>query len=99
MDYKPNNRRTFFVLAAGILLVILLALLITNLSGNKVEVISYDRLVTEIKEGKVAGIYFTGSYTVNVLYASETDEKNIENFKSGKFANAWSNTATISPKR
>ena len=88
MDYKPNNRRTFFVLAAGILLVILLALLITNLSGNKVEVISYDRLVTEIKEGKVAGIYFTGSYTVNVLYASETDEKNIENFKSGKFANA-----------
>ena len=52
------------------------------------EVISYDRLVTEIKEGKVAGIYFTGSYTVNVLYASETDEKNIENFKSGKFANA-----------
>ena len=88
MDYKPNNRRTFFVLAAGILLVILLALLITNLSGNKVEVISYDRLVTEIKEGKVAGIYFTGSYTVNVLYASETNEKNIENFKSGKFANA-----------
>ncbi len=88
MDYKPNNRRTFFVLAAGILLVILLALLITNLSGNKVEVISYDRLVTEIKEGKVAGIYFTGSYSVNVLYASETDEKNIENFKSGKFANA-----------
>ncbi len=80
MDYKPNNRRTFFVLAAGILLVIFLALLFTNLRGNKVEVISFDRLVTEIKEGKSAGIYFSGSYTDNVLYASQTNGKNIQNF-------------------
>ena len=79
MEGKPNTKRIIFIVIAAIVVIVLLALLITNLNRSSVEKLSYDELLEQIESGNVSGIYFTDSYTVNVLYKSETDERNIAN--------------------
>ena len=86
MEGKPNTKRIIFIVIAAIVVIVLLALLITNLNRSSVEKLSYDELLEQIESGNVSGIYFTDSYTVNVLYKSETDERNIANFEQGRFA-------------
>ena len=88
MEGKPNTKRIIFIVVAAIVVIVLLALLITNLNRSSVEKLSYDELLEQIESGNVSGIYFTDSYTVNVLYKSETDERNIANFEQGRFASA-----------
>ena len=68
--------------------VVLLAVLFTNLNKSTAETLSYDRLLEKIKNNEVAGIYFTDSYTVNVLYKEQDNEKNREQFERGKYASA-----------
>ena len=88
MEGRPNTKRIIFIVIAAILLIVLLALLITNLNRSTVEKLSYDELLKKIDNGEIAGIYFTDSYTVNVLYKDVTDERNISNFEQGRFASA-----------
>ena len=70
------------------MVIVLLAVLFTNLNRSTAETLSYDELLEKIEAGEVAGVYFSDSYTVNILYTSETNEQNIANFERGRFANA-----------
>ena len=88
MDTKPNARRIIFIVLTAILIIVLLAVLFTNLNKSTAEKLSYDRLLEKIKNNEVAGIYFTDSYTVNVLYKEQDNEKNREQFERGKYASA-----------
>ena len=88
MDTKPNARRIIFIVLTAILIIVLLAVLFTNLNKSTAETLSYDRLLEKIKNNEVAGIYFTDSYTVNVLYKEQDNEKNREQFERGKYASA-----------
>ncbi len=88
MDTKPNTRKIIFIVLAAILVIVLLAVLFTNLNRSTAETLSYDELLEKIEAGEVAGVYFSDSYTVNILYTSETNEQNIANFERGRFANA-----------
>ena len=87
-EFRPRqNKKGWFVLIAVVVIVVLLAVLLST-SGSKAEVLSYDKLTGKINAGEVSGIYFTGDYTVNVLYKTTTDEAKIESFKEGDYKDA-----------
>ena len=88
MDTKPNTRRIIFIVLTAILVIVLLAVLITNLNKSSAETLSYDELLKKIKNNEIAGVYFTDSYTVNVLYRDQDNEKNRADFERGKYASA-----------
>lgn len=96
MDPKPNNRKTFLIIIGFILIAIAVAAIFMSTSSNKTVTISYDELTEGIKNGKVAGIYFSGDYSVNVLYAKTADEsqenydKKVSKFRQGKYKDATS---------
>ncbi len=88
MDTKPNTRRIIFIVLTAILVIVLLAVLITNLNKSSAETLSYDELLKKIQNNEIAGVYFTDSYTVNVLYRDQDNEKNRADFERGKYASA-----------
>ncbi len=94
MNHKPNNKKTFIMIALMMIVVLVLAIVLTNTMSSKPKILSYDALIEEIKTGKVEAIYFDGDYVVNVLYAKQddvTDEqytKNVASFKEGKYKDA-----------
>ena len=96
MNPKQNNKRTFIMIGAMVLVVLVLAIVLTNLGKSEPEILSYDSLVQKVKDGSVEALYFDGDYVVNVLYtknaetSAEDYAKKVENFKKGKYKDAVS---------
>ena len=68
MNAKPNNKKTFLMIAIMVVAVLVLAIILTNTMQEKPEVLSYDKVVNKVKEGSIEALYFEGDYVVNVLY-------------------------------
>ena len=96
MNPKQNNKRTFIMIGAMVIVVLVLAIVLTNLGKSEPEILSYDSLVQKVKDGSVEALYFDGDYVVNVLYtknaetSAEDYAKKVENFKKGKYKDAVS---------
>lgn len=94
MNPKPNNKRTFLIIAIMVVAVLVLAIILTNTMKVEPEVLSYDALVGKVKEGKVEALYFDGDYIVNVLYTKDSETSNedyakrVADFKNGKYKDA-----------
>ncbi|MBO5773623.1 MAG: AAA family ATPase, partial [Clostridia bacterium] len=58
------------------------------------EVLSYDKLISKVKDGSVEALYFNGDYIVNVLYTKDAETtpedyaKRVESFQKGKYKDA-----------
>ncbi len=67
-ENKQNNRKSLLFILIAIVLVILVAVLLTQtLGGNKVPTLSYSEFLYYVNEGRVTGVIMTGSYTARVL--------------------------------
>ncbi|MDR0696266.1 MAG: ATP-dependent zinc metalloprotease FtsH [Christensenellaceae bacterium] len=88
---SKNNTRIFLVIAVIVLIVVFLVIILPG--GSTTETISYSELIEGVKrdasdENRIIGIYFVGSYEVNVLYSK--DSKHMDEFKAGKYKSASS---------
>ncbi|MDR0751802.1 MAG: ATP-dependent zinc metalloprotease FtsH [Christensenellaceae bacterium] len=86
---SKNNTRLFLMISVVIIIVILLVIFLKDTSTPNT--ISYSELIEGVKnnvtnDDHIVGIYFVGSYEVNVLY--KKDESHLEDFKNGKFKSA-----------
>ncbi|MBO7178304.1 MAG: hypothetical protein J6V69_04315, partial [Clostridia bacterium] len=94
MNNKPNNKKTFLMIAVMVIAVLVLAIILTNTMKTEPEILSYDSLVNKVKDGSIEALYFNGDYIVNVLYAKDAETtpedyaKKVENFKKGKYKDA-----------
>ena len=91
MNAKPNNKKTFLMIAIMVVAVLVLAIILTNTMQEKPEVLSYDKVVNKVKEGSIEALYFEGDYVVNVLYkndgsiSAEEYATKVANFQKGKY--------------
>lgn len=94
MNPRPNNKRTFLMIAAMVIVVLVLAIILTNTMKTEPEVLSYDTLIEKVKNGSIEALYFDGDYIVNVLYTKDAEtsaedySKKVQNFKAGKYKDA-----------
>ncbi len=94
MNPKPNNKKTFILIALMVVIVLVLAIVLTNTMKVQPEILSYDALISKVKSGEIEALYFDGDYIVNVLYAqkegvsAEDYAKNVTAFKEGKYKDA-----------
>ena len=94
MNAKPNNKKTFLMIAIMVVAVLVLAIILTNTMQEKPEVLSYDKVVNKVKEGSIEALYFEGDYVVNVLYkndgsiSAEEYATKVANFQKGKYKDA-----------
>ena len=94
MNPKPNNKRTFLMIGIMVIAILVLAIILTNTMQAKPEVLSYDKLITKVKEGSVEALLFDGDYVVNVLYKNDgsvsQDEysQRVADFQKGKYKDA-----------
>ena len=94
MNPKPNNKKTFLFIAIMVVIVLVVAIILTNSLQAEPTVLSYDKLIEDVKSGKVEALYMDGDYIVNVLYeksenvSQEDYNKRVENFKKGKYKDA-----------
>ena len=94
MNPKPNNKRTFLMIGIMVIAILVLAIILTNTMQAKPEVLSYDKLITKVKEGSVEALLFDGDYVVNVLYKNDgsvsQDEYSarVADFQKGKYKDA-----------
>lgn len=94
MNPKPNNKRTFLMIGIMVIAILVLAIILTNAMQAKPEVLSYDKLITKVKEGSVEALLFDGDYVVNVLYKNDgsvsQDEysQRVADFQKGKYKDA-----------
>lgn len=67
-ENKPNNRKSLVFILISIVMIILVAVLLTQtLGGNRVPTLSYSDFLYYVNEGRVTGVIMTGSYTARVL--------------------------------
>ncbi len=70
MNNKRGSLRTIIITVLMFILVVVLAVMLFN--RDNTEFISYDRLLKDVADGKVYGIYFYDDYNANVLYKYPT---------------------------
>lgn len=88
MENNKVGRWNWLIIAIVIVAIVVIAIYFSGGFGTKTPVISYDELITKVDAQEVEGLYFTSSYSVNVLYKADATEENAKNFESGKFKSA-----------
>ena len=78
-ENKSNNRRSLIFMIVAIILIVIVAVVLSQTIGvKKVPQLSFNEFYEYAKEGRVAGVIFTGNYNIRVLLIKD------ENAAEGK---------------